>query len=71
MIHPSLVLVQSRKTRLHIIEILLMGRKESNKKKMQMFAWKYVIKMIIKYKIILTVVEYSHARIQKVLSEGV
>ena len=39
MIHPSLVLVQSMKTRLHIIERLLMGRKESNQN-LQMFAWK-------------------------------
>ena len=73
MIHPSLVLVQSRKTRLHIIERLLMGRKESNQN-LQMFAWKYVIKIMIitfKHKIILILVENSHARIQKVLSEGV
>ena len=32
-INPSLVLVQTRKTRSFIIERLLMGRKESNKKK--------------------------------------
>ena len=31
-INPSLVLVQSRKTRPYITEILLMGRKESNQK---------------------------------------
>ena len=29
-INPSLVLIQPRKTRLYITEILLMGRKESN-----------------------------------------
>ena len=32
-INPSLVLVQPRKTRPYITERLLMGRKESNKKK--------------------------------------
>ena len=32
-INPSLVLVQPRKTRPFIIEILLMGRKESNQTK--------------------------------------
>ena len=32
-INPSLVLVQPRKTRLFIIEILLIGRKETNQTK--------------------------------------
>ena len=38
-IHPSLVLVQSRKARPFITERLLMGRKESIKKKNKQAIW--------------------------------
>ena len=38
-INPSLVLVQPRKTRPFITEILLMGRKELNQTNKQTFCW--------------------------------
>ena len=43
-INPSLLLVQSRKTRPYITEILLMGRKESNQTNKQT---KYILNEVL------------------------